>query len=112
MHHTGGCHNTLPCYTGLLDETLVVVLSEMGRTPKLNADGGRDHWTNCYSVMLSGLIPDVPEFAAGTNVTGSGRSSEEVRPVLIQPAERHRRAFDFRWQRNFHPLLNASHVDF
>lgn len=40
--------------TGLLEETLVVVMSEMGRTPKINADGGRDHWTSCYSVMLAG----------------------------------------------------------
>jgi hypothetical protein len=39
---------------GLLDETLVVVMSEMGRTPKVNAAGGRDHWTHCYSVMLAG----------------------------------------------------------
>ena len=39
---------------GLLDETLVVVMSEMGRTPKVNANGGRDHWTYCYSVMLAG----------------------------------------------------------
>src|SRR5207248_2422508 len=39
---------------GLLDETLVVVMSEMGRTPRVNANGGRDHWTFCYSVMLAG----------------------------------------------------------
>jgi uncharacterized protein (DUF1501 family) len=39
---------------GLLDETLVVVLSEMGRTPKINANGGRDHWTYCYSVFMAG----------------------------------------------------------
>lgn len=39
---------------GLLDETLVVVMSEMGRTPRVNANGGRDHWTYCYSVMLAG----------------------------------------------------------
>jgi hypothetical protein len=39
---------------GLLDETLVVVMSEMGRTPRLNGNGGRDHWTYCYSVMLAG----------------------------------------------------------
>jgi len=39
---------------GLLDETLVVVMGEMGRTPKVNAKGGRDHWTNCYSVVLAG----------------------------------------------------------
>lgn len=39
---------------GLLDETLVVVMSEMGRTPKINANGGRDHWTSCYSVLFAG----------------------------------------------------------
>lgn len=37
----------------LLDDTLVMVLSEMGRTPKLNADGGKDHWP-VTSVMLVG----------------------------------------------------------
>lgn len=39
---------------GLLDETLVVVMSEMGRTPIINGNGGRDHWTNCYSVLFAG----------------------------------------------------------
>jgi hypothetical protein len=39
---------------GLLDETLVVVMGEMGRTPRVNAQGGRDHWTHCYSVILAG----------------------------------------------------------
>lgn len=39
---------------GLLDETLVVVMSEMGRTPKINGAGGRDHWTYCYSALFAG----------------------------------------------------------
>lgn len=39
---------------GLLDETLVVVMSEMGRTPRINGNAGRDHWTNCYSVVFAG----------------------------------------------------------
>jgi hypothetical protein len=39
---------------GLLDGTLVVIMSEMGRTPQVNANGGRDHWTFCYSVLLAG----------------------------------------------------------
>jgi hypothetical protein len=39
---------------GLLDETLVVVMSEMGRTPRVNANGGRDHWTYCYSALFAG----------------------------------------------------------
>ena len=39
---------------GLLDETLVVMMGEMGRTPMVNKAGGRDHWTFCYSVLLAG----------------------------------------------------------
>ncbi len=39
---------------GLLDSTLVVMLGEFGRTPKINAAGGRDHWPKCYSVVLAG----------------------------------------------------------
>jgi hypothetical protein len=39
---------------GLLEETLVVAIGEMGRTPKFNAAGGRDHWGNVFSFVLSG----------------------------------------------------------
>ncbi len=39
---------------GLLDETLVVVMSEMGRTPRINGNAGRDHWTFCYGMWFAG----------------------------------------------------------
>jgi hypothetical protein len=39
---------------GLLDETLVVLMGEFGRTPRFNEWGGRDHWPNCYSLVLAG----------------------------------------------------------
>jgi len=41
---------------GMLDTTLVVLLSEHGRTPRIApvAGGGRDHWSRCYSVALAG----------------------------------------------------------
>lgn len=41
---------------GMLDETLVVCLSEHGRTPILSKGrgGGRDHWSRCYSVLMAG----------------------------------------------------------
>ncbi|MBM3846922.1 MAG: DUF1501 domain-containing protein, partial [Verrucomicrobia bacterium] len=39
---------------GLLDSTLVVLTSEFGRTPKINATGGRDHWPKVFSVVLAG----------------------------------------------------------
>jgi hypothetical protein len=39
---------------GLLDETLVVWMGDMGRTPRINKSAGRDHWSFCYSVVLAG----------------------------------------------------------
>ncbi len=39
---------------GLLDETLVVWMGEFGRSPKINAAAGRDHWGYVYSVALAG----------------------------------------------------------
>lgn len=39
---------------GLLDTTLVAMYGEFGRTPKINADAGRDHWDKVFSVFLAG----------------------------------------------------------
>ncbi len=39
---------------GLLSRTLVAVLGDFGRTPRINGNAGRDHWNYCYTVMLAG----------------------------------------------------------
>lgn len=40
---------------GMLERTLVVVMGDFGRTPKINGNGaGRDHWNFCYSLVLAG----------------------------------------------------------
>jgi hypothetical protein len=39
---------------GRLDSTLVLVTTEFGRTPKINATAGRDHWPRCFSVVMAG----------------------------------------------------------
>ena len=39
---------------GMLERTLVAVLGDFGRSPKVNGNAGRDHWNFCYSVMLAG----------------------------------------------------------
>jgi uncharacterized protein (DUF1501 family) len=39
---------------GMLDETLVLVMTDFGRTPKINSSGGRDHWPNCFSIAMAG----------------------------------------------------------
>jgi hypothetical protein len=39
---------------GLLEQTLVVWMGDMGRTPLINKNAGRDHWSFCYSIILAG----------------------------------------------------------
>jgi hypothetical protein len=39
---------------GMLDSTLVLVTSEFGRTPRVNAGGGRDHWPRVFSIVMAG----------------------------------------------------------
>jgi hypothetical protein len=39
---------------GLLDSTLVIALAEFGRTPRINSSAGRDHWPDCFSMVLAG----------------------------------------------------------
>ena len=57
---------------GMLDETLVCVMGEFGRTPKINSVGGRDHWPNVFSVALAG------GGIAGGQVIGSSDSLGEL----------------------------------
>lgn len=39
---------------GMLKRTLVVVMGEFGRSPRINAGAGRDHWNACYGLMMAG----------------------------------------------------------
>ncbi|MFN7936153.1 MAG: DUF1501 domain-containing protein [Bryobacteraceae bacterium] len=39
---------------GLLDNTMIVAFGEFGRTPKVNPAGGRDHWPQCWSILMAG----------------------------------------------------------
>lgn len=39
---------------GMLDNTLVMVIGEFGRTPKINKNAGRDHWGDCFSALVAG----------------------------------------------------------
>ncbi len=57
---------------GLLKETLVVVMGEFGRSPKINASGGRDHWGQVFSVALAGAgIPGGQLIGSSDKIGGS-----------------------------------------
>jgi Protein of unknown function (DUF1501) len=66
---------------GLLDETLVVVMGEFGRTPKLNTAGGRDHWPRVFSVALAGGGVRGGHVIGASDSTGEGPADGPVTPA-------------------------------
>ncbi len=67
---------------GLLDETLVILTGEFGRTPTINKDGGRDHWPRAYSTVLAG------GGVRGGQVYGSSDTrGSDVATLPVSPAD-------------------------
>ena len=67
---------------GLLEETLVVLATEFGRTPNINQNAGRDHWTFCYSVLLAGA-----GIRGGTVYGASDAQAAYVKDNPVSPAD-------------------------
>ncbi|HKA06646.1 MAG TPA: DUF1501 domain-containing protein [Gemmataceae bacterium] len=68
---------------GLFERTLVVVMGEFGRSPKVNPAAGRDHWNYCYSLLLAGGgIRGGHVFGASDKI-GGRPSSNPVTPADI-----------------------------
>src|SRR5262245_28556971 len=67
---------------GLLDETLVLVMSEIGRPPRINGNAGRDHWTYCYGMWFAGA-----GIRGGSVVGESDGQAAYVKDRPISPAD-------------------------
>lgn len=65
---------------GTLDSTLVIALGEFGRTPKINDDGGRDHWPHAMSVVLAGAGVPRGEIVGATDRDGAYASENVYSP--------------------------------
>jgi hypothetical protein len=68
--------------SGLLSETLVLMLGEFGRTPKINEQAGRDHWPQAQSVLIAGA--GIPGGAVYGATDGHGALPTDCR---VTPAE-------------------------
>jgi hypothetical protein len=65
---------------GLLDTTLVAVLTDFGRTPRVNASAGRDHWPGVFSVLMAGAgVPGGLVLGASDRI-GAGPSDHPISP--------------------------------
>lgn len=65
---------------GLLDSTLVMMMGEFGRSPVINKDAGRDHWTNVMSMVMAGGGLNHGQVIGATDSRGGAIASSSVRP--------------------------------
>ncbi len=65
---------------GMLETTMVIALGEFGRTPKVNARGGRDHWSNAMSVLFAGGGTKGGQIIGATDRNGYSASERVLSP--------------------------------
>lgn len=68
---------------GLEDKVLLIVTGEMGRTPRLNKNGGRDHWGNLTSLLLAGAGVKRGQVIGQSDKTASAPATERYTPAHL-----------------------------
>lgn len=68
---------------GLLDSTLVVAVGEFGRTPKLNRQGGRDHWTGVWSALIAGCGFPGGQVLGASDPHGASPTDRPIHPAEL-----------------------------
>ena len=80
--------------SGRLSETLVMVTSEFGRTPKINRDAGRDHWPRVFSVLLAGGGIKRGHTHGASNATAAEPELDPVAPADLAATIYHQLGID------------------
>jgi uncharacterized protein (DUF1501 family) len=68
---------------GLLSDTLLLVMGEFGRTPKVNKDAGRDHWGRAGSLLFAGAGVRGGQVIGATDKEGAFVTDRPVRPADV-----------------------------
>jgi hypothetical protein len=67
----------------LLQDTMVVSTGEFGRTPKVNPAGGRDHWPQCWTMMMAGGGVKGGQVVGSSDEIGAAPRDTPVTPMQI-----------------------------
>jgi hypothetical protein len=81
---------------GMLDDTLVVWMGDMGRTPRINRDAGRDHWSFCYSIVAAGGGVRGGQVYGSSDRTAAYPSTNPVSPADVAATIYHLLGIDAR----------------
>jgi uncharacterized protein (DUF1501 family) len=80
---------------GLLDSTAVFVTGEFGRTPKVNARAGRDHWARAMFVLLGGGGIKGGQVIGASDANGAGPANDAITPEMVAASFYHCLGIDY-----------------
>jgi hypothetical protein len=81
---------------GLFERTLVVAMGEFGRTPRMNPEGGRDHWGNVFSVLLACGGMKMGQVIGKSNPRGEHVADRPITPQDVAATVLHHLGIDGR----------------
>lgn len=81
---------------GLLDSTAVLVVGEFGRTPKINANAGRDHWPRAMFALMAGGGMKAGQSIGASDGKGEGPAGEPITPDQVAASFYHSLGIDFK----------------
>jgi uncharacterized protein (DUF1501 family) len=93
---------------GLLDTTLVVAVGEMGRSPKVNKWGGRDHWGNCLFALLAGAGIPAGTVVGTSDATGAYPAVDPVLPGELAATVYRRLGIDTNTDPRIRPFIGTA----
>ena len=68
---------------GMLDDVLIYCAGEFGRTPLINGHAGRDHWSNCFTVMIGGGGLKGGQVVGASEKNGGGVHQRPIKPLDV-----------------------------
>lgn len=74
---------------GMLETTLVLWMGEFGRTPRINANAGRDHWPQCYTVVMAGAGVKAGMIHGASDKIGAYPAHAALRPEDVSATVYH-----------------------
>ena len=96
---------------GLLETTLVVVMGEFGRTPKINERAARDHWINCYCSLWAGAGLEPGRVIGESDRLGRHPVTTPITPLMVGTTISHLAGLDSQARAEMNVLEGGQVVD-
>ena len=92
-------------HSGHLENTLVVATGEFGRTPRINPAGGRDHWTECWTMLMAGGGVQGGQVIGASDGHGAEPRDRPVHAAEIAATVYHAMGIDSNWLPKSRPVM-------